>query len=88
MHVVARIGHEPRGLLEEDPRDVLRGQVRALRRRHAEVAGDVLEPVGRQVSRGHVVELGEDPRVDDVAPGHGVAAVGDAPIGDLHAATA
>src|SRR6185436_1929812 len=54
-------------------------------RRHAEMAGDVLEPVGRQVSRGHVVELGENPRVDDVAPRHGIPAVGDAPVGDLHA---
>ena len=77
QHVVARVGHEPRGVLHEDARDVLGREVRAVGRGHAEVPRDVLEAVGREVPRAHVVELGQDPRVHDVAADHRVAPVAD-----------
>ena len=85
QHVVARVGHEPRRLLAEDARDVVRWQIGAVRRRHAEMARHVLQAVGREVAGGHIVELGEDPRVHDVPAHHPVAAVGDGPLGHLHA---
>src|SRR6266487_5269160 len=73
------------GLLAEDARDVFRGQIGAVRGGDAEVARHVLEAIGLEVARAHVVELGEDPGVHDVPAADPVAPVADGPLGDLHA---
>ena len=85
QNIVSRVGHEPRGLLPEDARDVFRGQIGAVRGGDAEVARHVLEAIGLEVARAHVVELGEDPGVHDVPAADPVAPVADGPLGDLHA---
>ena len=54
----------------------------------AEVAREVLQAESGQVTRAGVVELGEDPRVDDVAAGDLVAAVPDRALGDLQSGDA
>jgi hypothetical protein len=46
------------------------------------VAGQVLEPEPRQIACARIVELGEDPRVDDVAAGDLIAPVADGTLGD------
>ena len=85
QHVVARVGHEPRRVLHEDARDVFRREVGPVGRGHPEVPRHVLEAVGLEVARAHVVELGQDPGVHDVAPGHPVAPVADRALRHLHA---
>ena len=47
------------------------------------MACDLLEPEAGQVPGAHVMELGKDPGVDDVAAGDLVAAITDSALGDL-----
>ena len=81
--VVARIGHQPVGVVGELPRNPGGVDVRAIGGGHAEMARDVLEPERWQVARADVVQLREHPRVDDVAAGDLVAAEADRALGDL-----
>jgi hypothetical protein len=83
--VVARIGHEGGRILTENPRDVFGREVSPVGGGDPEVTGDVLEAVGLEITRAYVVELGEYPRVHDVAAFHAIAAVGDGALRDLHA---
>ena len=80
--VVRRVGHEALGRVAELPRDLRGVDVGAILGGDAEVAGQVLEPEPRQIPRAGVVELGEDPRVDDVAAGDLVAPIADGALGD------
>ena len=83
--VVAGVRHQGRRVFAEDARDVFRREVRPVGGGDTEVARHVLEAVGFQIARAHVVELGEDPRVHDVAAFHAIAPVADGALGDLHA---
>src|SRR6185369_15882949 len=80
-----RIGHEGGRILTEDARDVFGREVSPVGRGDPEVTGDILEAVGFEITRAYVVELGEYPRVHDVAAFHAIAAVGDGALRDLHA---
>jgi hypothetical protein len=84
-HVVARIGHEPVGVLAEYPRDLLRREIRPVGGGDAEVTRHVLEAIRLEIARPDVVELSEYPGVHDVAAFHPVAAIADGALGDLHA---
>src|SRR4029450_7592924 len=83
--VVARIGHEGGRILTEYARDVFGREVSPVGRGDPEVTGDVLEAVGLEITRAYVVELGEYPRVHDVAAFHAIAAGGDGALREPHA---
>ncbi len=83
--VVACVGHEPLGRLAELARDLRAFDIGPAFGGDAEVASQVLQAEPGQIPRARIVELGEDPRVDDVAARDLVAPVADRALRDLEA---
>ena len=83
--VVEGVAHEALGIGGPEARDVGRVDVGPIGRGDAEVPRDVLEAERRKVARPEVVELREDPGIDDVAASYLVAPVADRALRDLQA---
>ena len=69
----------------EVPAGFVAGHVGALGAGDAEMASDVFQTEAFQLAGGDIVVLGEDPGVDDMAAEDFVFAIGDRPLGHLHA---
>ena len=83
-HIVEGVCHEGLRGVVELPTDLFRRDIGAPLGRQVEVPGYILEPVALQVAGGHVVVLGQDPRIHDMSAEDFVLFVGDGPLRNLH----
>ena len=83
-HVLIAVGKEGLRVVVEIPTRFLPRNIGPIRTRDVKITRNLLQPISFQLSCGHVVVLGQNPRIDDMPAKNFVLPVGDRALGNLH----